>query len=67
MPALLWFAFTGLVGLYAEPINHVQHDSLYTVDPSGEEVSLDDQMQAVQATYPDYEFWSVTPAKEKGL
>jgi uncharacterized iron-regulated membrane protein len=67
MPALLWFAFTGLVVLYAEPINHVQHSSLYTVEPSGEEVSLDDQMQAVQAAYPDYEFWSVTPAKEKDL
>jgi uncharacterized iron-regulated membrane protein len=67
MPMLVWFAFTGLVILYKEPILHYQHPKLYKVVPSGQPVSLDKQLAAVKAVYPKYELWSVTPAKEKSL
>ena len=65
-PALIWFAFTGLVVLYTDVINSAGRSELHNVAvPAGKKpISLDEQLTRVSTKYPDLQFWSVTPARE---
>lgn len=67
-PALIWFAFTGLIILYSDVINSASRSELYSVTPANtsEEVSLDTQLANVNLMYPELSFWSVTPSRDPG-
>ncbi len=63
-PALLWFAFTGLVILYSDVINEKTNSAEFTVEVGRDEVSLDDQLSTVLARKNGYTFDAVTPARK---
>lgn len=65
-PALIWFAFTGLIVLYSDVINKASRSELHSVNPSSasREISLDTQLANVNAKFPELSFWSVTPSRE---
>lgn len=65
-PALIWFAFTGLVVLYSDVINSARHSDLHSVEvqKGSQAISLDDQLKSVNKALPDLTFWSVTPSRE---
>lgn len=63
-PALLWFAFTGLVILYSDVINEKTNADEFTVKVGDEEVNLDDQLSTILASKDGYTFDSVTPARK---
>lgn len=52
-PVLVMFAITGLVILYAQPIQDVLQGDLRTVSASGKWRSFDAQQRAVERAYPD--------------
>lgn len=62
-PALLWFAFTGLVILYTDPVDEVFHGDVITVDVGESEVALDAQLETVTAAHPEWSLSSVTPGR----
>ena len=62
MPFILLMAVTGLVILYTDPIDHVVHGDLRSVDHvEGQRLSYDAQEQAVESAYPDGAVLDMTP------
>jgi uncharacterized iron-regulated membrane protein len=62
-PALLWFAFTGLIILYTDPVDEALNGDVMTVRVGDEEVPLDAQLATIQDENPDWELASVTPGR----
>jgi len=63
-PALVWFAFTGLVILYSDVINEKTNADEFTVQVGEREVSLDEQLSTIVASKDGYSFEAVTPARK---
>lgn len=61
MPFILMMALTGLVILYTQPIEDLTQGDIRTVEPAGEMVSLDEQVAAVEAAYPEATAFDITP------
>jgi uncharacterized iron-regulated membrane protein len=62
-PALLWFAFTGLIILYTDPVDEALNGDVVTVQVGGNEVPLDAQLETIKAANPDWELGSITPGR----
>ena len=62
-PALLWFAFTGLIILYTDPVDEALNADVMTVQVGDEEVPLDAQLATIQEENPGWELASVTPGR----
>jgi uncharacterized iron-regulated membrane protein len=62
-PALLWFAFTGLIILYTDPIDEALNDGVMTVQVGDREVPLDTQLANIQKAKPGWGLASVTPGR----
>jgi uncharacterized iron-regulated membrane protein len=62
-PALLWFAFTGLIILYTDPVDEALNGDVMTVQVGDNEVPLDAQLATVQRANPGWELASVTPGR----
>ena len=65
-PALVWFAVSGLVILYADPIQRAQHSEMYEVKKDQSESTLDVQLASVKQSHPDLSLWYVTPPRRDG-
>lgn len=63
-PALLWFAFTGLVILYSDVLNETMNADEFVVPVGTQEVSLDQQLSTILAAEDGYSLSSVTPARK---
>lgn len=61
MPFILLMALTGLVILYAQPIEDLSQGDIRTVEVGDARISLDDQAAAVAAAHPDGTVLDVTP------
>ena len=62
-PALLWFAFTGLIILYTDPVDEALNRDVMTVQVGDGEVPLDAQLATIEAENPNWELASVTPGR----
>lgn len=62
-PALLWFAFTGLIILYTDPVDEALNGDVMTVQVGDSEVPLDAQLATIEVEYPNWEMASVTPGR----
>ena len=62
-PALLWFAFTGLIILYTDAVDEALNGDVMTVRVGDNEVPLDAQLATIQRGNPGWELASVTPGR----
>jgi uncharacterized iron-regulated membrane protein len=62
-PALLWFAFTGLIILYTDPVDEALNGDVMTVQVGDNEVPLDAQLATIQGANPGWKLASVTPGR----
>lgn len=62
-PALLWFAVTGLIILYTDPVDEALNANVMTVQVGDNEVPLDAQLATIQGANPGWELTSVTPGR----
>ena len=62
-PALLWFAFTGLIILYTDPVDEALNGEIMTVQVGDSEVPLDAQLATIKVENPNWELASVTPGR----
>jgi uncharacterized iron-regulated membrane protein len=61
-PILIWAAITGTLYVFNPQIEAFLYRSLYSVTPQGQAQSLDAQLAAVRATYPDALITQIAPA-----
>ena len=52
-PALLWFAFTGLIILYTDPVDEALNRDVMTVQVGDNQVPLDAQLATIEVEYPN--------------
>ena len=63
-PVMAWFAISGLVILYQQPLKAWVHHDLVHVTQTGSPSSLDRQLASAQRAYPSFTLSSVTPARK---
>lgn len=65
-PVMAWFAVSGLVVLYQQPLKDLAHHHLMVTPVHGAPVSYDRQLKTAKAAFPDYSLLSVTPPSAAG-